>query len=265
MRLVEEQIDEGRPPVCTYGPIIHNEQVVQELRSKGVRVIEDLDTLKEGTEGTIIIRSHGVSRAEQERMEASGMRVVDATCPFVKKIHRIVENAGREGKHVLIAGDPEHPEVQGIVGWALGEVQVLQSATDAESISLSKDHAYVLVAQTTFHAGKFEDIVEILRKKGYDISVTNTVCSATDERQTEARAIACQVDAMIVIGGRHSSNTRKLVEICKEHCRSTAFIETLDDLDLRPFQSLSRVGITAGASTPKSIIEEVTKHVRTEL
>ena len=263
--LVREQCEKKDGPVYTYGPIIHNEQVVQDLEKEGVQVVNDLDSLSNLPTGVLIIRSHGVSRAEQERIEASSMRMLDATCPFVKKIHRIVEKAGVDGHDVLIAGDPDHPEVRGIIGWTKGPSQVLRGPDEAATVELQKDRSYVLVAQTTFQPRKFEDIVAILQEKEYDISVMNTVCSATEERQTEAQKIARQVDAMIVIGGRHSSNTRKLVEICRSSCRNTTFIETLSDLDLKPFQSFSRVGITAGASTPNRIIEEVTQHVRTKL
>lgn len=265
VEMVTEQSRNGRLPVYTYGPIIHNEQVVRELEQKGVRVLDDLEQLKEIREGTLIIRSHGVSRREQQIMEESGLTIVDATCPFVKKIHRIAEQAGRDGRTLVIAGDPSHPEVKGIIGWASGRAEVIDSPESAKELRLSEKEEIVLAAQTTFHARKFENIVEILRERGYDNLVMNTVCSATDERQTEARKLACQVDAMIVVGGRHSSNTRKLYEICKENCGNTYLIETLDDLDLKPFQSFLCVGITAGASTPNSIIEEVTDYVRTKL
>ncbi len=265
VEMVIEQTRSGKQPVYTFGPIIHNEQVVRELESKGVRVLTDLDKLSEIQEGTLIIRSHGVSRDEQRRMEESGLTVVDATCPFVKKLHHIAEEAGRNGRTLIIAGDPDHPEVRGIIGWASGRTAVVDSAESAAELKLSENEEIVLAAQTTFHARKFENIVEILRERGYDKFVMNTVCSATDERQAEARNLARQVDAMIVVGGRHSSNTRKLYEICKENCGNTYLIETLDDLDLKPFQSFLCVGITAGASTPNSIIEEVTDYVRTKL
>ena len=265
VEMVIEQTRSGKQPVYTFGPIIHNEQVVKDLESRGVRVLTDLDRLSEIHEGTLIIRSHGVSREEQRRMEESGLTVVDATCPFVKKLHRIAEEAGQNGRTLIIAGDPDHPEVRGIIGWASGRTAVVDSVESAEELELSENEEIVLAAQTTFHARKFENIVEILRKRGYDKFVMNTVCSATDERQAEARNLARQVDAMIVVGGRHSSNTRKLYEICKENCGNTYLIETLDDLDLKPFQSFLCVGITAGASTPNSIIEEVTDYVRTKL
>ena len=267
-RAVEEvlrQAEAGKAPVYTFGPIIHNDQVVNELSDKGVRVIHSMEELKTVPRGIMIIRSHGVSEQIQSEIEKAGFQVVDATCPFVKKIHRIVAEESREGKLILIAGDASHPEVEGIRGWSSGPVQIIESAEDLENISISEGQKAVLVAQTTFNYKKFEELVEILSQTGYDINVMNTVCNATEERQQEARRIASEVDAMIVIGGRHSSNSQKLYDICRRGCTNTYFIETLVDLDSKPFQSFRRVGITAGASTPKKIIEEVRNYVRTKL
>ncbi len=259
---VQKQIVSGKKPVYTYGPIIHNQQVVDSLAACGVIVIHSEEELRGIHEGTIIIRSHGVARRIQNIMEHSGAVIIDATCPFVKKIHDIAEEAGKNGEVLIIAGNPDHPEVQGIMGWTDGEVYVVRDEKEMADLELAPGSRAVLVAQTTYNKTKFEDIVAIFTKKEYSISVKNTVCSATDRRQTETRDIASKVDAMVVIGGRHSSNTQKLYQISSEKCRHTYFIETPDDLDMRPFQSFSRVGITAGASTPKSLIEEVTLHVR---
>lgn len=259
---VYQQIETGRKPVYTYGPIIHNEQVVGDLEKKGVRVIPSEEELEKITEGTVIIRSHGVSREICEKIRAQGLTLVDATCPFVRKIHRIVEQESEKGRHVVIIGSEPHPEVEGIKGWARGPVTVISTAEEAEQFVPEAGKQVSIVAQTTFNYNKFKDLVEIFSKKSYDISVLNTICNATEERQTEARDLARTADAMIVIGGRHSSNTQKLYEICKEECKNTYFIETLVDLDTKPFQSFGRVGITAGASTPNKIIEEVQKHVR---
>ncbi|MEE1113968.1 MAG: 4-hydroxy-3-methylbut-2-enyl diphosphate reductase, partial [Eubacterium sp.] len=218
---VTELAESGKKPVCTYGPIIHNEFVVRQLEEKGVRVIRTEEELEAVSGGTIVIRSHGVSREIQNKMEQLGAEVVDATCPFVKKIHRIVEKAGEDGLVTIIAGDPDHPEVQGIVGWAKGPVFVIRDEQDLEKIEIPNGKKAILVAQTTFNKAKFEDIVEIFRETRYYENVINTVCNATDERQTEARKISRVVDAMIVVGGRHSSNTQKLYNICKEECRNT--------------------------------------------
>ena len=259
---VYEQTENGEQPVYTYGPIIHNPQVVGDLSERGVRVIEGEEAIGAVQEGTVIIRSHGVSRAVQEQIAARGVTVVDATCPFVKKIHRIVERESQSGSVIVIVGNPDHPEVEGIRGWCRGEALVVASAAEVEKLPDLSGKKICIVAQTTFNYNKFKDIVEKFLKKRYDINVLNTICNATEERQTEARQIARRVDAMIVIGGKHSSNTQKLYEICKEECKNTYFIETLVDLDSKPFQSFRRVGITAGASTPNKIIEEVQKHVR---
>lgn len=243
--------------VYTFGPIIHNEEVVNDLDKKGVKVINNLEELNESTKGTIIIRSHGVSKEVQEEIEKSNLTVIDATCPFVKKIHRIAEKESVEGRHIVIIGNPNHPEVVGILGWAKGPVTVLESIEDANNFSVEKDKKLCIVAQTTFSYKKFKDLVEIISKKGYDILVLNTICNATEERQTAARELASQSDAMIVIGGKNSSNTQKLYEICKEECEDTYYIQTLSDLDLNQFKSFRSVGITAGASTPNNIIKEV--------
>ena len=255
------QIENGATDICTYGPIVHNEMVVRELEEKGVRVIESSDELAALTGGTVVIRAHGVGRRIYEMMEQNHIKVIDATCPFVKKIHRIVRQQEEAGRTVIIVGDPGHPEVQGIRGWCEKVTYVIESAQDAQGFNAEKSAKYSIVSQTTFNHNKFEDVVEIIKKKGYDILVLNTICSATQERQAEARAIAAGVDAMIVIGGRHSSNTQKLFEICKKECANTYYIQSLDDLDLKTTKSIRCVGITAGASTPNKIIEEVLKHV----
>lgn len=265
---VYREIESGEKPVYTFGPIIHNEQVVEDLENRGVQVIHSEDELEGLSGGTVVIRSHGVSRDVCEKIEARGMKIVDATCPFVKKIHRIVDEEGRKGRHVVIIGSADHPEVQGIMGWASGPVTVMHTAEEAESFVPENGKPISIVAQTTFNYNKFKELVEILCKKRYDNSVLNmgdilnTICNATEERQKEAKNIAGEVDTMLVIGGRHSSNTQKLFEICKEECGNTYYIQTPVDLDSEMFHRSSCVGITAGASTPKKIIEEVQEHVR---
>ena len=259
---VYDQVKMGKKNVYTYGPIIHNEEVVSDLESKGIQVISSREELEQLSEGTVVIRSHGVSREICEVIEKKHLECVDATCPFVKKIHRIVEREGKNGRHIIIIGNPDHPEVEGIRGWCTGPVTVISTREEAEKLEFSEETKLCIVSQTTFNYNKFQDLVEILAKKRYDRLVINTICSATEERQLEARQIACEVDTMIVIGGRHSSNTQKLYEICRKECKNTYYIQTLVDLDTRPFQCIGCVGITAGASTPNNIIEEVQKHVR---
>ena len=259
---VYEQVEQAEGPIYTYGPIVHNETVVQELEEKGVKVLNSEEELKSLTSGTVIIRAHGVGEKVYDLLKQQGVNLVDATCPFVKKIHRIARKEEANGRHILIIGNAKHPEVEGIRGWCEKPAYVVESLEEAENFALPMGEKLCIVSQTTFNYNKFEDIVEIISKKGYDIIVLNTICSATEERQTEAREIAADVDAMIVIGGRHSSNTQKLFEICKKECENTYYIQSLDDLDLKTSQSIRCVGITAGASTPNKIIEEVQKHVR---
>ncbi len=262
---VYEQIDNGDKPIYTFGPIIHNEEVTHELEEKGVSVIENEEELCSLSKGTVIIRSHGVSRHIYDMISENGLHLVDATCPYVKKIHRIVENRTQEGYDIIVIGDSGHPEVEGIVGWGNGNVSVIGSESEAEQYNFPPDRPVCIVSQTTFNYKKFDKLVEIIKKKGYDrLDIVNTICSATEERQKEAADIAAKVDCMIVIGDAHSSNTRKLFEICKMECANTLYIQTLRDLNIRLLPSMSCVGITAGASTPNNLIEEVSKHVRSQ-
>lgn len=263
VEMVYKEAETGKK-VYTLGPIIHNEQVVQDLEQKGVRVIDTPEELSKAEDATVIIRSHGISADVYHQLEDKKVRIVDATCPFVSKIHRIVEKKYQEGSCIVIVGNANHPEVEGINGWCNGAATVIGNVSEAENYSQEPARKLCVVAQTTFNYKKFKDIVDIFSKKSYDIDVMNTICNATEERQTEAAAIAGDSDAMIVIGGKHSSNTQKLYEICKNVCPDTHFIQTLDDLDLKQFQSFRSVGITAGASTPNTIIKEVQSYVRNE-
>ncbi len=252
--------------IYTYGPIIHNEEVVNEFKAQGVDVIEEGMDLSGIQPGTVIIRSHGVSREVQNNLMNSGFDVVDATCPFVKKIHRLVDEHSAAGYYVLVVGNPSHPEVEGIVGWINGDdYKVISNDSNLSFLENVKERKICMVSQTTYNHRKFQDLVEIITEKGYDILVLNTICNATEERQVEASEISKEVDAMIVIGGKKSSNTQKLFEICKRECEDTYYIQTKDDLDLSVLQSIDNVGITAGASTPNKIIEEVQQYVRDEL
>ena len=263
---VYEQIGLNREPIYTYGPIVHNEEVIQELTAKGVMVLSGLSQLKELPKGAVIVRAHGISKAEYCQIEAAGFHLIDATCPFVLKIHRYVEQYSAKGYAIIIIGDKNHPEVQGIYGWAdHSDVFVIQTEEEAENFQLSSAKPVCIVSQTTFNYNKFQDLVEIINKKGYDIIVLNTICNATEERQKETQKLARQSDAMIVIGGKNSSNTQKLFEISKKECANTYYIQKSSDMDYSQLKSINNVGITAGASTPNNIIEEVSKNVGNEL
>lgn len=262
-RAVEKVYEQaGKENVYTFGPIIHNEEVVRDLEEKGIRVINDVSELKTLPKGTIIIRSHGVAKNIYDEINKSGFEIIDATCPFVLKIHKIVEEQSKAGASIVVVGNENHPEVEGIVGWSMSKTYIIDSVEKAEEFKADPGEKLCIVSQTTFNYKKFEELVEIISKKGYNVSIRNTICNATEERQTEARAIASKADAMIVIGGRSSSNTRKLYEICKSECDDTYYIQTLRDLDLYKFNSEGCIGITAGASTPNNIIEEVYSNVR---
>ena len=265
-RAVDMVYDEAKKGerVYTLGPIIHNQQVVEDLEKKGVKVIDSVNDINNGYDATVIIRSHGVPEKVIKALREKNVNIVDATCPFVLKIHKIVKEASQNGKTIIIIGSDNHPEVEGIKGWCVNEPVVLESVEEAENYTVDGAKKLCVVSQTTFNYKKFKDIVDILSKKSYDIDVMNTICNATEERQTEAGTIARQSDAMLVIGGKHSSNTQKLYEICRKECENTYFIQTLDDLDLKQFQSFRSVGITAGASTPNNIIKEVQSYVRNE-
>ena len=260
---VYEEIEKNDGPIYTFGPIIHNEEVVRDLENKGVRVIDSEEELRSLEKGTVILRSHGVSAHIYDIFREKNLNVVDATCPFVKKIHKIVREESEKGHHIIIVGDRTHPEVSAICGYALPDnLTIIKNCDEARDFNFENKQKICIVSQTTFNFDKFKEIVEIIYKKGYDILVMNTICSATEERQKEAAKIASLSDAMIVIGGKHSSNTRKLYEICIAECENTYYIQTLDDLNLRQLELFQNVGITAGASTPRNIIEEVQKNVR---
>ena len=254
---VYDQIGRTEKRIYTYGPIIHNEQVVGDLREKGVEVIDSLEELKTIRNAVVVIRSHGVGKNVYEILKENGVEIVDATCPYVKKIHRIVEKQSAEGRKVLIIGSEDHPEVQGIKGWGDERTVVIEDMDDFLKLQLPENEKLCIVSQTTFNYKKFQDIVEKISKTRYDITVLNTICNATQERQVEAMRIASQVDVMLVIGGKHSSNTQKLYDICRKECKNTYYIQTLGDLNPECISSVRSVGITAGASTPNNIIEEV--------
>lgn len=254
-----------RQPIYTFGPIIHNEEVVRDLEEKGVTVLESVEELEERAAhgGTVIIRAHGVEKGISEKIKELGYTLVDATCPFVLKIHRLVEKHSAEGAQIVIIGNEKHPEVKGIKSWSLDpHTAVIATPEEAEKYQAESGKKVCIVAQTTFNYNKFQELVEIINKKSYNITIKNTICNATEERQTEARDIARKVSAMIVIGDKSSSNTRKLYEICKGECEDTFYIQTLRDLNLNDLRFIDSIGITAGASTPNNIIEEVYTNVR---
>jgi 4-hydroxy-3-methylbut-2-enyl diphosphate reductase len=243
--------------ICSLGPIIHSPQLVKKLEEKGVRVIENVEEIPEGA---VIIRSHGVTSAELDGILARELKIVDATCPFVKKAQDHAALLSREGYVVILVGEAEHPEVQGIVSYARdGEVFVVADRCQAED--LPRKSRIGVVAQTTQSFENLRQVVEVCLEKSKELRVFNTICNATTVRQNEARAIARQADIMLVIGGFNSANTNRLAQICREIQPRTHHVETAEQIESAWFAGVSTVGITAGASTPRWIIDEVMDRV----
>ena len=250
----------------TYGPIIHNDEVVKALSEKGAVVLSTEEELAAVSEGTVILRSHGVSRHVIEMLDKKGTDYVDVTCPFVKRIHDVVYEESAENE-IIIIGNPDHPEVEGIRGWCRHDATVISSVDEALEFVGEDGKSFCVVSQTTFNYKKFQEIVEILKKKLYSINIVNTICNATRDHQAEAAEIAEAADIMIVIGDKKSSNSGKLYDICRARCDRTYFIQTLQELEEEGLdtEGADKIGITAGASTPNYIIEEVQKYVRRKL
>ncbi len=241
----------------TMGELIHNSKVIDELEKMGISAIEDLEKLNEGD--CVIIRAHGIGKKTYDDLNKKNVNILDATCPYVKRIHEIVKKEHENGSSIVIVGNSEHPEVIGINGWCEGKALIISDEKDAEALLFCNQKA-VVVAQTTFKRAKYEDICEVLKKKFAFVIKFDTICNATVQRQSEAEALSREVDLMIVIGGKNSSNTQKLYEICKANCSETYLIENVDELPLFD-KNVRRVGITAGASTPEVVIKEVIFHM----
>jgi len=238
---------------CTLGPIIHNPQMVERLKAEGVGTV---DRLEELPEGTIIIRSHGVGPEVYQEAEERGLRVVDATCPHVKKAQLSAKELVDEGYNVVIIGEKQHPEVKSIFEWSGRKARVLE--TEAEAKELDSCAKLGIVCQTTFSGAKFRQIAMHLLEKSRDVRILRTICTATDQRQAAAIDLAQHVDLMLVIGGKNSANTTRLAQLCNEYCL-TYHIETAAELRDEWFDKIEKIGITAGASTPDWIIKEVYK------
>lgn len=238
--------------IYTCGPLIHNRLVTDELQSKGVNILTDLS--QASPEDILIVRSHGESKDFWDRAEAMGLNVVDATCPFVSRIHGLVSKASGEGYNIVIVGDENHPEVQGIKGWCRDGAVILDSAEKAEGVVY--DNLFI-VCQTTIKKELLDSVVEVFNRRNKTFTVQNTICSATEKRQRDCHNLAKECDAMVIIGGNNSSNTQKLYEISKKLCRNTFFVEKIEDLPLRELAKCNKIGVAAGASTPECVIKEV--------
>ena len=249
--------NEHQKNTYTYGPIIHNEVVTGELEQKGIYAINEI----EGHEvDKLIIRSHGVSPTIYEQGKAQNIEIVDATCPYVKKIHRYVEKYDQKGYFILIAGNADHPEIKGINGWGRDKCFIAKDVEELKEMSLPEGK-FLFVAQTTYKKEVVDQMLAYLEEKGVEVEYINTICNATKERQEEAVTLAEQVDCMLVLGSPSSSNTRKLYEISKVHCDNTYCVTGASQLQRDMFNGCQTVGITAGASTPQSVIDEVITYI----
>ena len=255
VKLTYELLEQGRP-VATLGPLIHNPQVVEDLESKGAITCDSVDAVPDGYE--VVIRSHGVGQSVYDKISTRRLAYHDATCPFVTKIHKIAARAGAEGAMLLVAGDAKHPEVQGIVGHTTGKVEVFANLEELEKLlpELTQQKSIFAVAQTTFNVQSWETCKEFLKNQCTNAKIFDTICNATWARQQEAEDLSQKCDHMVVIGGHHSSNTQKLLQVAARHTKAIN-VETADELDKDWLNGARIVGVTAGASTPSSIIEEV--------
>ena len=258
--MAEKAADEARKPVNTLGPLIHNPLVVNDLERIGVGTASNVSEVEEGT---LIIRAHGVVPSVVEDARARGLDVLDATCPYVKKVHNAAERLVREGYQLIVVGESGHPEVEGIMGHAGDDAHVVSVPGDLDAIDLSRKVG--VVVQTTQTPGALADVVAELSKRTMDLRVINTICSATQERQDSAAELARRVDAMIVVGGKNSGNTRRLAEICTAACPKTHHIEDASEIEAAWFDGVSHIGVTAGASTPASHIERALVRMRSLL
>jgi 4-hydroxy-3-methylbut-2-enyl diphosphate reductase len=258
VEMVEEALGEGQP-IRSLGALIHNAQEMQRLEARGVTTIDSPD--EADPRMTAVIRAHGVTPQVQRELEARAAHVIDATCPFVTRVQHLAERAARQGRDVVVAGNPDHPEMIGVVGYAPDNTYVVRDAS--EVAGLPPLHAPLVVSQTTIKLQTFLEVAEAVRARAdVEPQVVNTICSATRDRQDAARALAGHVDAFYVIGGRHSSNSVKLLAVCKEQCEKSYLIETPDEINPQDLLGVNRVGVTAGASTPDWLIKQVVERLR---
>ncbi len=254
VKMTEDELDKTEGAVYSYGPLIHNPQAVEELEKKGLITIENFDDLEEGN---LIFRAHGVPKATLEEAIGLGLEVVDCTCPYVISVHKKVEEYNNKGYQIVIIGTSDHPEVIGINGWCENSAFIINSEEEANA--LPQMEKVCVVSQTTNRLEKFEQLTAIVEEKAGETVVFNTICNATKVRQEAAAELAAKVDAMVVIGGKTSSNTAKLAEISRKFCDNVYQIETIEDLALQELQNFNTIGVTAGASTPDRIIKEAVK------
>ncbi|HEY0048684.1 MAG TPA: 4-hydroxy-3-methylbut-2-enyl diphosphate reductase [Pyrinomonadaceae bacterium] len=253
VEMVEEALSEG-DTVRTLGPLIHNDQEMERLAKHGVATINAPVQIQRGE--TAVIRAHGVTPQVEQELRGKASKVVDATCPFVTKVQKLASRAAAQDRHVVVVGNPDHPEMIGVKGYAPEHAFVIRDASEVADLPMLKNP--LVVSQTTIKLKSFLDAAEAVRAKAEgETQVVNTICSATRDRQDAARALAGEVDAFYIIGGRHSSNSRKLLAVCQEQCPKSFLIETPDEINAADLRGAEKVGLTAGASTPNWLIQKV--------
>lgn len=258
VEMVEEALGEG-DTVRSLGPLIHNEQEMQRLGKFGVTTVSEPVQIKRGE--TAVIRAHGVTPQIQKELEEKASKVVDATCPFVTRVQRLAARAAEQDRHVIIVGSPDHPEMIGVKGYAPNHAFIIRDETEVGTLPRLRNP--LVVSQTTIKVQTFFDTAEAIKSKtDDDVQIVNTICSATKDRQEAARALAGMVDAFYIIGGRHSSNSVKLLGVCKEQCEKSFLVETEEEINPKDLVGAKTVGVTAGASTPEWLIQKIVAHLR---
>ena len=256
--MVEEALSEG-DTVRALGPLIHNTQEMDRLQARGVNTISQPVQIQRHE--TAVIRAHGVTPEVQRELEEKAGKVVDATCPFVTRVQKLAARAASENRHIIVVGNPDHPEMIGVKGYAPAHAFVIKDET--EVMALPRLIKPLVVSQTTIKLKTFLDTAEAIKTKTDDeVQIVNTICSATRDRQDAARALAGEVDAFYIIGGRHSSNSLKLLAVCQEQCAKSYLIETPEEINAEDLNGAEQVGVTAGASTPNWLIEKVVKKLK---
>ena len=252
LKMAEEESSRAKASIVTIGPLIHNPQVIEQMKRDGIEVVQEGQDVHDTVS---IIRTHGIRPQEEDRLRREGNQVLDATCPYVKKSHQYAELLCNEEYHIIIIGDPNHPEIKGILGYAGKRVTVINQPEEADSL-----HHYAkagIVVQTTYPIEKVQKVVARLIERSTELRIFNTICDYTSDRQISARGISAQVDLMYVVGGRNSANTNKLAEICRQQGTTTRHIEVAEEIDSADLENVNRIGITAGASTPDGRIASV--------
>lgn len=261
---VYDLLKENSSDIYSIGPLIHNEIVTKDLKNKGLIEINDYDEIKNLKNKKVIIRTHGIEKQVYDLLKSNNNSIVDLTCPFVSKIHKLVEEYSESGYKIIVIGDKDHPEVKGIVSYAKNDIYVVISEEDIKNLKIDRNDKVFIVFQTTTNAENAQKLVDILRDLFYNSRLVNTICNATQNRQDEVKILAETCDVMLIIGSNTSSNTRKLYEISKKYCENTYLLNSVDDIKNIKKEKSVKIGVSAGASTPKYLIEEILNNVRNE-